>query len=68
MVDERVDYELDAYLSDMDGETFVIEPDGTVVNPYGNRVDVLDLVRPLLDVIPTWQVEQYAMSRRVDEE
>lgn len=66
--DEQVDLMLDAYLSDMDGETFVIEPDGTVVSPYGRDIDVLALVRPLLDTIPTWQIEQYAMSRRADEE
>lgn len=29
-----LDHELDAYLSDMSGKTYVIEPDGTVVNPY----------------------------------
>ncbi len=29
-----LDHMLDVYLSDMDGETYVIEPDGTVVRPY----------------------------------
>lgn len=29
-----LDHLLDAHLSDMDGKTVVIEPDGTVVNPY----------------------------------
>lgn len=68
LVDERLDHELDVYLSDMDGETFVIEPDGRVVSPYGRTVDLLELLQPALDALPTWRVEQYAMSRRSDEE
>lgn len=66
--DEMLDLELDVYLSDMDGETFVIEPDGTVVSPYGREPDLMALLRPILDAVPAWQVEQYAASRRADEE
>jgi hypothetical protein len=71
IADERLDHELDVYLSDMDGETFVIEPDGIVVDPYGNAIDVhdlLDMVRPVLEALPTWMVEQYVADRRADEE
>ncbi len=32
--DDTLDHLLDVYLSDMDGETEVVEPDGTVVRPY----------------------------------
>jgi hypothetical protein len=67
LADERLDFEYDAYLSDMDEETVLIEPDGTVVSPYGNRVDLMDLVSPVLDQIPTWQVEQYVAARRGEE-
>lgn len=66
--DDRVDHEVDVYVSDMDGETVLVEPDGTVVNPYGNRDDLLDLARPVLDEIPTWQIEQYVAGRRGEEE
>jgi hypothetical protein len=31
---DSVDLLLDAWLSKMDGETWVVEPDGTVVHPY----------------------------------
>lgn len=67
--DDMLDHELDVHLSDMDGTTLVIEPDGTVISPYSSHVpDLLDLVRPLLDQVPTWKVEQYVAGRRADEE
>nr|WP_221374533.1 hypothetical protein [Actinoplanes polyasparticus] len=31
--DNRVDHLLDVYLSDMDGETTITEPDGTIYDP-----------------------------------
>jgi hypothetical protein len=34
--DGTVDHLLDVYLSDMDGETTITEPDGTIYNPYGD--------------------------------
>lgn len=58
----------DAWLSDMSGETVIVDPDGYVINPYGRRTDLLDLLSPLLDEIPTWRVEQYVTSRRGEEE
>jgi hypothetical protein len=65
---EGLGNEYDVWLSDMDGETVVIAPDGTVLNPYGSATDLLALIKPILAQVPTWQVEQYAMSRRSDEE
>lgn len=61
--------ELDAWLSDMPGRTVVVEPDGTTVHPYGgDEPDLLALVTPVLDRIPTWIVEQYVTGRRMEEE
>lgn len=60
--------EYDVWLSDMSGETVIIGPDGDVVNPYGSATDLLALLTPVLDEIPTWLVEQYATSRRGEEE
>ena len=65
---EELGDEYDTWLSDMDGETLIIAPDGAVINPYGNAIDLLDLLKPILDEIPTWKVEQYATARRVEEE
>lgn len=42
--DDRVDHLLDTYLSDMDEETTVTEPDGTTYDPYS-------------DITSTWTVE-----------
>jgi hypothetical protein len=32
----RVDHLLDVYLSEMEGETTITEPDGTIYDPYGD--------------------------------
>lgn len=45
--DDRVDHLLDVWLSDMDSETSVTEPDGTTYDPYG-------------DINDTWMVEPAA--------
>jgi hypothetical protein len=37
--DNTVDHLLDTYLSDMDKETTVTEPDGTTYDPYGDITD-----------------------------
>lgn len=37
--DDKVDHLLDTWLSDMDEETTVTEPDGTTYNPYGDISD-----------------------------
>jgi hypothetical protein len=34
--ENRVDHLLDVYLSDMDDETTITEPDGTIYDPYGD--------------------------------
>jgi hypothetical protein len=70
----RADSELadryDAHLSDMDGETVIIEPEtGVAFDPYaGQDVDLMDLLRPILAHVPTWVIDQYAASRRAEEE
>jgi hypothetical protein len=62
----------DAFLSDMDSATVIIDPDsGEAINPYGvpgDPVDLLDLLRPILAHVPTWRIDQYAASRRSEEE
>lgn len=60
--------EYDHDLSDMDGQTVIVQPDGAVLNPYGDTTDLLELVRPILAHIPTWRIDQYAASRRAEEE
>lgn len=66
--DERLDDEFDAWLSDMPERTVVVEPDGTTVHLYGGAADLLAMVTPVLDRIPTWIVEQYVTGRRMEEE
>lgn len=61
-------YYFDAFLSDMSGETVIVAPGGEVLNPYGTVTDLLALLTPLLDEIPTWLVEQYVTGRRSEEE
>lgn len=34
--ENRVDHLLDVYLSDMESETTITEPDGTIYDPYGD--------------------------------
>lgn len=68
VADERLDEELDAWLSGMSEQTVVIEPDGTVVSPYGGPDDLMELAVPILAEIPTWVIEQYVAGRRADEE
>jgi len=71
VANETLHHDFDVYLSDMDGTTFVIEPDGTVVNPYGPALDpngLMTEIRPVLDALPAWMVEQYVASRRAEEE
>jgi hypothetical protein len=66
---EELDQALDVHLSDMqDSETVLVEPDGTVVNPYGRGTDLLKMLEPILAEIPTWMVEQYVAGRRSEEE
>jgi len=65
---DDVGNEYDHALSDMDGETVIVQPDGTVLNPYGSVTDLGALIKPILDHVPTWQIEQYAASRRAEEE
>lgn len=66
--DDDIANHYDAHLSDMDGETLMTTPGGSVINPYGEEVDLLNLLEPMLDLIPTWRVEQYVAGRRTDEE
>lgn len=66
--DDTLDDELDPWLSDMPERTVVVEPDGTTVHLYGGEADLLALVTPVLDRIPTWIVEQYVTGRRMEEE
>lgn len=61
--DNRLDHELDVYLSDMDGYTVVVEENGTVVNPYGGTADLLKMVAPLLDLIPVREIKDYVIHR-----
>lgn len=66
--DERLDHEYDVDLSGMDGETVIVEPDGTVVDPYGSTTDLFELLEPLLHEIPIFRIEQYAARRRAGAE
>lgn len=61
-----VDNEYDTQLSDMDGETFIVEPDGTVLWPYGRPAvgSVIDLLTPVLDLLPVMHIEHYLSARR----
>lgn len=63
-----LDNEYDAWLSDMSRTTVIVAPDGTVINPYGQVTDLMVLLKPLLDEIPSWRIEQYATGRRMEEE
>jgi hypothetical protein len=62
----------DAFLSDMDSATVVIDPDtGEAVNPYGepeDPPDLMELLRPILAHVPAWRIDQYAAGRRAEEE
>lgn len=69
--DDTLDQQLDVWLSDMSGETFVIEPDGTAINPYPGTVDqvvisaseIVEMLKPLLDALPSYAVRAYAQDR-----
>jgi hypothetical protein len=40
-----------------------------VVSPYGNEMlDLLELLKPLLDTVPDWRIEQYSTGRRMEAE
>jgi hypothetical protein len=58
----------DTYLSDMDGQTLIIDPEFGPVNPYGGTEDLMELLKPILAHVPTWKIEQYATARRAEEE
>lgn len=61
--------EYDCRLSDMSEETVILVPDhDDVIWPYGGNGHLIDLIKPILEHVPTWQVEQYAVKRRMDEE
>lgn len=63
--DDRLEYEYDTHLSDMDGETLIIDTEaGAVHNPYGRGTDLLKLLRPILDRMPTHVLSLYLMDRR----
>jgi hypothetical protein len=59
----RLDHELDVYLSDMDGHTLVIEPDGEAVNPYDGPEDLMAVLEPVLAHVPTADLAQYLTDR-----
>lgn len=64
--DETLDLELDVYLSDMDGETVIVEPSGKMLKPFdvqrsGHMIDVL---RKALDATPLDDIEAYVAKRK----
>ncbi len=65
-----LDHEYDTPLSDMDGETMIVLPDGTVIDPYSGAegVNLLEILEPILAHVPTWRIDQYAARRRSEEE
>jgi len=70
---EQLDHEYDTYLSDMDGETVIVDHLGVVHRPYGGEVPddavfLMDLLEPILRHVPTWRIDQYAAARRSEEE
>lgn len=66
--DDRLEDELDSYLSDMNGVTFVVEPDGAPVDLYENGSAArLGKLAELLDVIPTLVLVPYILRRQAAE-
>ncbi len=72
IADDRLDHELDAYLSDMGGENFVYEkeaqrflemPSGGVADPE----DVLSAMVPILNLLPMHVIGRYLEQRRTEE-
>lgn len=61
---ETLDHEYDVYLSDMEGETFIVEPDGTLLWPYRNPgVTVLELLAPILEHVTVREIKDYLIHR-----
>ena len=60
-------YAYDSQLSNMDGETFIVSPEGLIINPYGRRVDLMDKLRPILDLIELGEILRYVEHRKFGE-
>ncbi len=63
-----LDHELDHELSDMGGDTFLIEASGKVLAPYDSPVErspewVMEMITPLLDQLPHHLLDIYVMGR-----
>ena len=64
---DRVASEYDMRLSSMNEETFIVEPDGTILWPYRNPPYVpslRSLLVPLMGLLPLAELEQYMAARR----
>ncbi len=62
----ELDHEYDTQLSDMDGETFMVESDGEILWPYraeGSPGNVMDLLAPVLDCVPAGLIAAYVSAR-----
>jgi len=55
----------DAWLSDMDSATIVIDPDGGMIDPYSDGRDLMTLVSPILDEIPLRELKDYLIHREL---
>jgi len=65
-IEGRLDHEYDYRLSDMPGHTFMVSPNGEVLWPFGAPAGggtVMDLLRPVLDVVPGAQLLDYLAQR-----
>lgn len=69
---DAVGDEYDVYLSDMDGITFMVEPDGSILFPYeeldseGATGMVMRHVWPILDALPPELLYAYLAEREVN--
>lgn len=61
----RLDHELDSYLSDMGDTTVIVDQEtGQVINPFDGETDLMKILRPAMDQLPTWRLIQYLEDRR----
>lgn len=67
--DRELDYEYDIELSNMGGETFIVEPDGTALWPYGTAPTggIIELLEPVLDCVPAEVLQAY-FAQRIERE
>lgn len=63
---DYLDNEYDHALSNINGMTVIVMPDGQIVDPYSGKgvVDVIALAEPVLALIPTGVLEQYLAERK----